>query len=134
MAAATHRERVLADEAVERACDFAVFRESPFLDPVLAVVEQALAAQAEGADYLGVGAMFPTGTKSDATETSFETLREICRLADIPVVAIGGITLSNLDRLAGTGISGVAVVSAVFAQEDILQASRELKEKLSEIL
>ena len=97
-------------------------------------VEQALAAQASGADYLGVGAMFPTGTKADAGATSVETLRAICRAVDIPVVAIGGIGLSNLELLAGTGIDGIAVVSSIFAQKDPEGAARTLREKLAELL
>ena len=97
-------------------------------------VEQALAAQASGADYLGVGAMFPTGTKTDATEVSAETLKEICAAVSIPVVAIGGISASNVEQLAGTGISGIAVVSAIFAQEDIRLAACRLREKVEEIL
>ncbi len=97
-------------------------------------VEQALAAQASGADYLGVGAMFPTGTKTDATEVSAETLKKICAAVSIPVVAIGGISASNVEQLAGTGISGIAVVSAIFAQEDIRLAACRLREKVEEIL
>lgn len=97
-------------------------------------VEQALLAQSRGADYLGVGAMFPTDTKLDAAEVSFETLTEICRAVDIPVVAIGGIKARNLDRFRGTGIAGVAVVSAIFAQKDIRQATAELKRNLTHIV
>lgn len=97
-------------------------------------VEQALAAQACGADYLGVGAMFPTGTKNDATAVSFEALRQICQTVEIPVVAIGGISLANLDSLADSGIDGIAVVSALFAQDDIELAARQLRDKLTEIL
>lgn len=89
-------------------------------------VEQALAAEARGADYLGVGAVFHTGTKADATDVSYETLREICRAVKIPVIAIGGITRDNVGELAGSGICGVAVVSAIFAQPDIERATREL--------
>ena len=89
-------------------------------------VEQALAAEARGADYLGVGAVFHTGTKADATAVSYETLREICRAVKIPVIAIGGITRDNVGELAGSGICGVAVVSAIFAQPDIERATREL--------
>lgn len=91
-------------------------------------VEQALLAQERGADYLGVGAVFSTGTKPDATEVSYETLKDICRAVDIPVVAIGGISLENVGRLAGSGICGAAVVSAVFAQPDIEAAARSLRE------
>lgn len=94
-------------------------------------VEQAVKAEAMGADYLGVGAVFSTSTKTDAQEVCWKTLREICQAVSIPVVAIGGITADNLPQLAGTGVDGVAVVSAVFAQEDIREASRKLL-KLSE--
>ncbi len=89
-------------------------------------VEQALLAERRGADYLGVGAVFPTGSKDDAEAVSFETLRAICAAVKIPVIAIGGITLGNLPTLAGTGICGVAVISAIFAQNDIRAASAAL--------
>lgn len=92
-------------------------------------VGQALLAQEQGADYLGVGAVFPTGTKPDAQVISYERLRSICAAVSIPVVAIGGITKEKLGSLSGSGISGIAVVSAVFAQPDIRQAVRELREK-----
>lgn len=94
-------------------------------------VEQALAAQAAGADYLGVGAVFPTSTKSDAREVSRQTLKEICAAVDIPVTAIGGINKGNMAELSGTGIDGVALVSAIFAAEDIEEECKILK-KLSE--
>ena len=81
----------------------------------------------EGADYLGVGAVFPTGTKADANAVSYDTLRDICAAVSIPVIAIGGITKDNVARLSGSGIVGVAVVSAIFAQPDIPAATRELK-------
>ena len=90
-------------------------------------VEEALLAEREGADYLGVGAVFPTGTKADANAVSYDTLREICAAVSIPVIAIGGITKDNVARLSGSGIVGVAVVSAIFAQPDIPAATRELK-------
>lgn len=89
-------------------------------------VKQALDAQNAGADYIGVGAVFPTGTKSDADSVSLETLREICNAVAIPVVAIGGINCDNILKLKGTGISGVAVVSAVFAAEDVQKAAHKL--------
>ncbi len=89
-------------------------------------VEQALAAQAAGASYLGVGAVFTTSTKADAAEVSLEELASICEVVDIPVVAIGGIGEKTLPALVGTGIDGVAVVSAIFAAEDIEAASRKL--------
>lgn len=97
-------------------------------------VEQALTAQAHGADYLGVGAVFHTGTKSDAKGISHETLKEICQAVSIPVVAIGGITGENVMELKGSGISGIAVVSAVFAAKDPAQAARDLREKLRHII
>ena len=97
-------------------------------------VEQALTAQAHGADYLGVGAVFHTGTKSDAKGISHETLQEICQAVTIPAVAIGGITGENVMELKGTGISGIAVVSAVFAAKDPEKAARDLREKLSHIV
>lgn len=89
-------------------------------------VEQALLAQQAGADYLGVGAVFPTGTKDDADAVSIQTLGEICRTVSIPVVAIGGIGQHNVMQLAGSGICGIAVVSAIYAQPDIQNAAGTL--------
>ena len=83
-------------------------------------LEEALEAEQNGADYLGVGAVFSTSTKPDAADVSLETLSSICRAVSIPVVAIGGIKKENLPELAGTGIAGVAVVSAIFAAPYIL--------------
>ena len=94
-------------------------------------VEQALLAEKEGADYLGVGAVFPTGSKQDADDVSIETLKEICNAVDIPVVAIGGISVSNVSKLENSGISGIAVISAIFAEDDIEVAAKNLK-KLTE--
>jgi thiamine-phosphate pyrophosphorylase len=91
-----------------------------------ATVEQALAAQAQGADYLGVGAVFSTSTKLAANTVAHETLAEICRAVSIPVVAIGGIGAQNVLKLSGTGIAGIAVVSAIFAQPDVCSAAREM--------
>lgn len=93
-------------------------------------VEQALAAEKAGADYLGVGAVFPTSTKSDASEVSRQTLKDICAAVDIPVTAIGGINKGNMAELSGTGVDGVALVSAIFAAEDIEEECKILK-KLS---
>lgn len=90
-------------------------------------VEQALRAQAAGADYLGVGAVFPTNTKGDAAPVSYDTLKAICAAADIPAVAIGGISVHNLKKLAGSGICGVAAVSAIYAQADVRQAAHTLR-------
>lgn len=90
-------------------------------------VEQALLAQERGADYLGVGAVFPTGSKDDAVEVSHETLKAICEAVSIPVVAIGGITRENVPDLKGSGICGIAVISAIYAQKDIRKASAALR-------
>ncbi len=97
-------------------------------------VEQALSAEKNGADYLGVGAVFSTSTKLDASEVSFETLQNICRAVSIPVVAIGGIGTSNIAKLKNSGIDGVAVISAIFAQKDIQKATQELAALCKEIL
>ncbi|MBP3798823.1 MAG: thiamine phosphate synthase [Ruminococcus sp.] len=94
-------------------------------------VEQAKKAQAEGADYLGVGAVFPSPTKKDAIRITNEQLREIANSVDIPVAAIGGISKDNILQLQGSGADGAAVVSAIFAQDDIAEAAAELK-KLAE--
>lgn len=90
-------------------------------------VEQARKAEAGGADYLGVGAVFPTGTKQDADAVSYETLQAICRAVKIPVVAIGGIHLENLPALRGSGIAGVALVSAIFAASNIEEDCKALR-------
>ena len=94
-------------------------------------VDEALEAVKNGADCLGVGAMFSTSTKTDVDVLSKETLRDICAAVDIPVVAIGGIGRSNIAQLAGTGVDGVALVSAIFAADDIENECRMLL-KLSE--
>ena len=94
-------------------------------------VEQALLAEQRGADYLGVGAIFQTGSKTDADDVSYETLKAICEAVQIPVVAIGGIGPRNILELKGSRISGVAVISAIFASENIRIATAELK-KLAE--
>ena len=92
-------------------------------------VESAGRAQALGADYLGVGAVFGTTTKHDARHLSPEALREITSAVDVPVVAIGGISADNILQLTGCGMQGAAVVSALFAQEDPRQAARDLRDK-----
>ena len=97
-------------------------------------VEQALLAEEHGADYLGVGAVFPTGSKDDADDVSFETLKAICEAVSIPVIAIGGITQDNVKKLAGSGICGIAVISAVYAQKDIRQAAKALKKETARMV
>ncbi len=96
--------------------------------------EEAILAEKQGADYLGVGAVFPTGSKSDAIDVSYETLKAICKAVKIPVVAIGGITKDNLCQLKGSGIAGISVISAIFAQKDIKAAAEDLKKRTLEIL
>ncbi|MCR5756653.1 MAG: thiamine phosphate synthase [Selenomonas sp.] len=93
-------------------------------------VEQAITACRDGADYLGVGAVFPTGTKTDAVVVSPSTLKAITTAVDIPVVAIGGITAANISQLQNTGIAGAAVVSAIFAQKNIQRAVADLQRSL----
>jgi len=89
---------------------------------------QALEAQAAGADYLGVGAVFPTSTKADAADVSRAELTAICAAVSLPVVAIGGIQRANVGALEGTGIAGIAVVSALFGHpERVREAAMELK-------
>lgn len=97
-------------------------------------VEQAIIAEKHGADYLGVGAVFTTGSKDDADDVSHETLKDICEAVSIPVIAIGGITKDNVAELAGSGICGVAVISAIFGQKDIQKATEELKFSVENML
>ena len=97
-------------------------------------VEQAVLAEKRGADYLGVGAVFPTGSKDDADDVSFETLKAICEAVSIPVVAIGGITADNTPELAGSGICGIAVISAIYGQKDISKAAASLKKITGEMV
>ena len=97
-------------------------------------VAQAQAAEHAGADYLGVGAVFPSPTKQTAIRITNEQLKEICASVNIPAVAIGGISYENVDGLAGGGMDGVAVVSAIFGAEDIQKATGELKCKITDLL
>ena len=97
-------------------------------------VEQAVKAEKEGASYLGVGAVFATDSKLDAIEVSHETLKEICKSVKIPVVAIGGINRENVMELSESGICGVAVISAIFAQSDIEKATDDLKKQVEKML
>lgn len=97
-------------------------------------IAQAQAAERAGADYLGVGAVFPSPTKQTAIRITNKQLKEICSSVNIPAVAIGGISLSNVDELAGGGMDGIAVVSAIFGAENIQAATAELKNKVIELL
>lgn len=93
-------------------------------------VEEALAAQEAGADYLGCGAVFGSGTKHNVSQMPLETLTAICQAVDIPVVAIGGVGLDNLPLLADTGIAGVAVISGLFAADDKTEAAQAFLRQL----
>lgn len=97
-------------------------------------LDEALLAVKHGADYLGVGAAFATGSKTDVNVISHGIYREICSNVEIPVVAIGGIDADNIAELKGSGISGAAVISAVFAADDIEAAARKLKVKIAEAI
>lgn len=97
-------------------------------------VEEALLAQKNGADYLGVGAVFNTTSKSDVTTLNHEVLKEICEAVSIPVIAIGGINEENVSKLAGSGICGVAVISAIFAKEHIKESTKILKQKVQRMV
>lgn len=97
-------------------------------------VEQALLAQKRGADYLGVGAVFHTDSKTDASAVSLETLRAVCEAVEIPVIAIGGIGEENVMELAGSGICGVAVISAIFAQPDLKTAAMKLRTRTEKMI
>ena len=105
-----------------------VIGEDKILGVSAQTVEQAVLAEKMGADYLGVGAVFSTGSKADADDVSHETLKAICGAVSIPVVAIGGIGADNVLDLTGSGICGVAVISAIFAADNIQKATAELKE------
>lgn len=96
-------------------------------------VEQALAAQEQGADYLGSGAVFGSSTKLDAKPMEHELLQSICEAVNIPVVAIGGITGKNITRLKGRGMAGVAVIGGIFGEKDIEMAAADLKRKITEM-
>lgn len=97
-------------------------------------VEQAKAAEEAGADYIGVGAVFPSPTKKNAVRITNEQLNEICSSVELPAVAIGGISLENVTEIQGGGIDGVAAVSVIFAAEDIETTTKVLKEKVRGIV
>ncbi len=96
--------------------------------------ERAKEAEKSGADYLGVGAMFPSPTKKNAVRITNEQLKEIASSASIPIVAIGGISLENCGSLAGSGVDGIAVVSAIFSADNIKETTAALKKKATEII
>ena len=96
-------------------------------------VAQAIAAEQAGADYLGVGAVFPSPTKQNAVRITLEQLKQICSAVSIPAVAIGGIGRENVAALAGGGMAGIAVVSAIFAEKNIQNAAAELKEVVRKV-
>ena len=112
----------------------ALIGEDKILGVSAQTVEQAVLAEKRGADYLGVGAVFHTGSKADASEVSFETLKAICEAVKIPVIAIGGISRDNVLSLGGSGICGIAVISAIFAQKDIRGATSELRRLTEEMV
>ncbi len=97
-------------------------------------VDEAIKAEREGADYLGVGAIFSTTSKSDAIDVGIRELKEITKAVDIPVVAIGGINENNIQQLRGSGVDGIAVISAILAKEDIAKATRDLFKLSKEVL
>ena len=105
----------------------AVLGEEKIIGVTAKTVEQAVAAEKNGADYLGVGAAFPTGSKADAGVIDHAMYQKISDAVSIPVIAIGGITAENIMELSGNGLSGVAVISAIFAQPDIEAATRKLR-------
>lgn len=104
-----------------------VLGEDKIIGVTAKTVEQAVAAEKHGADYLGVGAAFPTGSKADAGVIDHAMYQKISDAVSIPVIAIGGITAENIMELSGNGLSGVAVISAIFAQPDIEATARKLR-------
>lgn len=111
-----------------------IIRPDKILGVSVRTVEDAEKAESDGADYLGVGAVYPTTTKGDAEKVSREELEKICSTVSIPVVAIGGLNARNIPSLEGSGISGVAVVSAIMAQDRPEEAARLLKDTVYGIL
>lgn len=97
-------------------------------------VERAKMLESQGADYLGVGAVFGTKTKADAKTINTDILSDICHAVKIPVVAIGGVNKENIIRLKGTGASGIAVVSAIMGSDDVYRATIELNSMLKNII
>lgn len=112
----------------------AVLGKNKIIGVTAKTVEQAKRAEQGGADYLGSGAVFGSTTKEDTSKLDIEVFRQICESVSIPVVAIGGITAENVCRLEKTGMAGIAVVGAVFSEENIETASRELKQKVEKVM
>jgi thiamine-phosphate pyrophosphorylase len=107
--------------------------EDIFIGSSVATIEEALQAQKKGANYVGVGAMFNTTTKDNTRSVSSKTLKDICSILDIPVVAIGGINAVNMHELSACNVNGIAVVSAILAKEDIAKATLELRNNCESI-
>lgn len=124
----------IGQKDMEAGCVRQIIGKDKILGVSAQTVEQAILAEKMGADYLGVGAVFATGSKADAEAVSPETLKAICNAVKIPVVAIGGIGTSNVSKLAGSGIYGVAVISAIFAADNIQQATAELKKLTKQVI
>lgn len=112
---------------MQAGCVRDIIGENKILGVSVQTVNQAILAEKQGADYLGVGAVFPTDSKADADYVSYDTLKAICQSVKIPVVAIGGISEQNVMQLSGAGLCGIAVISAIFAQPDIIQATKRLR-------
>lgn len=111
----------------------ALIGEDKILGVTAKTVEQAQLAERRGADYLGVGTVFPTSTKPDALAITMDTLKDICQSVSIPAVAIGGITKDNISMFEGTGVAGVALVSAIFGQNDIKKATEDMKARAEKV-
>lgn len=107
--------------------------EGKIIGVTAATVEKALAAEANGADYIGTGAVFATSTKGDAKPVDKTTVKQIAQAVNIPVLAIGGVNKDNIRQLAGLSLAGVAVVSAIFAQSDVCEAAKELRTIADEV-
>lgn len=134
VALAAHADGIHVGQSDMNAKDVrALIGQDKILGVSAVTVEQALLAEQSGADYIGVGAVFATITKNDADTVSLETLKQICDAVTIPVVAIGGICEENISQLRGSGIDGVAVVSAIFAKSDILKATKKLRDLAEEL-
>lgn len=121
-----------SDTEAKRARD--ILGENKIIGVSAGNLKEAVDAEKNGADYIGIGAMFDTSTKKDHTDMTFEEAKKITDTVKIPVVAIGGINKNNILELKGTGIDGVAVISAIFAQPDRYSAAKELLELSKEIV